>query len=106
MVMTTTAAPDADLAALDAAFDAVERDARALVAGLSEAQGCWQPAPGAWSVAECLDHLATANRVYLRAMAPASERASAEGRVRRGPVRPGLLGGWFARSLEPPVKAL
>jgi hypothetical protein len=23
--------------------------------------------------------------------------------MRRGPVRPGLIGGWFVRSLEPPV---
>ena len=104
--MTTTALPDADLAALDAAFDAVERDARALIAGVSESQGRWQPAPGSWSVAECLDHLATANRVYLRAMEPVSERALADGRVRRGPARPGLLGGWFARSLEPPARPL
>ena len=104
--MTPTALADADLAALDAAFDAVERDARALVAGVSEPLGRWQPAPGAWSMAECLDHLATANRVYLRAMEPASRRALADGRMRRGPVRPGLLGRWFARSLEPPARPL
>jgi len=106
MDMMTTAFPGADLAALDAAFDAVEREARALVAGISESQGRWRPAPGAWSVAECLDHLATANRAYLRAMEPVSERASAEGRVRRGPVRPGLLGRWFVWSLEPPARRL
>ena len=102
----TSAPLDADIADLDSAFDAVERDARALVAGVSETQGRWQPAPGAWSVAECLDHLATANRVYLRAMEPVSERALAAGRARRGPVRPGLVGGWFARSLEPPARPL
>jgi len=102
----TSAPLDADIADLDSAFDAVERDARALVAGVSETQGRWQPAPGAWSVAECLDHLATANRVYLRAMEPVSERALAAGRARRGPVRPGLVGGWFARWLEPPARPL
>ena len=106
MEMMPTAQADADLAAFDAALDAVERDARALVAGASETLGRWQPAPGAWSVAECLDHLATANRVYLRAMEPVSERALADGRVRRGPMRPGLIGGWFARSLEPPPRRL
>jgi hypothetical protein len=26
--------------------------------------------------------------------------------VRRGPARPGLVGGWFVSSLEPPVKPL
>jgi DinB superfamily len=102
--MTTTPPLDTDLTALDAAFDAVERDARELIAGVSESQGRWQPAPGVWSLAECLDHLATANRVYLRAMEPVSERALGDGRARRGPARPGLLGGWFVWSLEPPPR--
>jgi hypothetical protein len=106
MDMTMTTALDADLGPLDSAFDAIERNARELVAGVTDALGCWQPAPGAWSVAECLDHLATANRVYLRAMEPVSERALADGRMRRGPVRPGVVGGWFARWLEPPVRPL
>ena len=104
--MTTDPPPTPALAALEAAFDAVERDTRALLAGVSETLGRWQPAPGAWSVAECLDHLATANRVYLRAMEPVSEQALADGRARRGPVRPGLVGGWFARWLEPPARPL
>src|SRR4051794_36852725 len=70
MGIMTTDLPDPGIAALDAALDAVEGDARALVGGITETLGRWQPAPGAWSVAECLDHLATANRVYLRAMEP------------------------------------
>jgi DinB superfamily len=86
------------------ALDAAERDARALVSGLTETLGTWRAEPGSWSVAECLDHLATANRVYLAAMQPSAERARSRGRVRRGPARPGLLGGWFVNYLEPPVK--
>jgi hypothetical protein len=97
---------DEDIAALDAAYDAVERDTRALLEGLGEALGTWRAAPETWTVAECLDHLATGNRVYLEAMRPPAERAAAAGRSRRGPARPGLLGGWFVRSLEPPVRPL
>lgn len=93
-----------DIVALEEAFDAAERDARRLVAGLTEQLGTWRTEPGSWSVAECLDHLATGNRVYLRAMQPAAERALTEGRRRRGPARPGLIGGWFVRTLEPPAK--
>ena len=93
-----------DIAALEQAFDAAERDARALVAGLSELLGTWRSDAGSWSVAECLDHLATANRVYLHAMQPAAERALTDGRRRRGPARPGLVGRWFVRVQEPPVK--
>ena len=96
----------ADIAALDAAYEAIEHDARLVVAGLSDALGTWRVAPDTWTVAECLDHLATGNRVYLDGMRPAAERAAADGRARRGPARPGLLGGWFARSLEPPARPL
>ena len=94
----------ADIAALEEAYDAVERDARALVAGLTEDQGTWREHPASWSVAECLDHLATANRVYLEAMRPAAELALARGRTRRRPVVPGPVGRWFVAWLEPPVK--
>jgi len=99
----THATPPADILTLEEAFDAAERDARTLVAGLTEAMGSWRAEPGTWSVAECLDHLATANRVYLHAMQRSADRAVAEGRWRRGPAQPGLIGRWFVRTLEPPV---
>ena len=94
----------ADIQALEQALDAIERDAHALVAGLTPEQGIWRPAPAAWSVAECLDHLATGHRVYLRALEPAAARALQRGKRRRRPAVPGLIGGWFVRALEPPVK--
>jgi len=92
-----------DLAELDAAYFASERNARTLVEGLDETDGTWRAAPGSWSVAECLDHLAVGNRVYVAAMEPSAARARDAGRLRRKPAVPGLIGGWFARSLEPPV---
>jgi DinB superfamily len=92
-----------DIAMLEDGFDAVERDARALVSGLTELSGAWRPDANSWSVAECLDHLAIANRVYVRAMQPAAERTLMQGRRRRGPAQPGVIGRWFIRTLEPPV---
>jgi hypothetical protein len=92
----------ADIKALDDGLVAQEREAETLVAGLTEADGGWRPSEGAWSVAECLDHLATANRVYVAAMRDPAIRGREQGRLRRRPALPGLLGGWFARSLEPP----
>ena len=92
-----------DIALLDEAYASNERDARELIAELSEAAGTRQPAAGSWSVAECLDHLALSNRVYVAAMQPAAERARRDGRTRRRPARPGLIGGWFVKSLEPPA---
>jgi len=103
MQTTTSTSHPEDIVALEVAYDDAERDARALVDQLSAAAGAWRADAGSWSVAECLDHLAVGNRVYLRAMQPAAERALAAGRLRRGVARPGLIGGWFVRSLEPPV---
>ena len=94
----------ADIRALDQALDANNQDARDVTSGLTAEQGVWRPSPESWSVAHCLDHLATANRVYLPAMEPAAERALQQGRRRRGPAVPGVIGGWFVRTLEPPVK--
>ena len=94
----------ADIRDLEQTLDAVDQDARTLISGLTPDQGIWRRDPGSWSVAECLDHLATANRVYLRAMEPAAAHAHQRGSLRRKAAVPGLLGGWFVRTLEPPVK--
>jgi uncharacterized damage-inducible protein DinB len=92
-----------DIEALEVQLEAAERDAELLVAGLTEQAGVWRLEPAFWSVAECLDHLAATNRVYLGVMEQAALRARARGKMRRGPATPGWFGRWFARSLEPPV---
>ncbi len=38
-------------------FEDLKRDARQLTEGLSDAQLNWSPAPGRWSMAQCLEHL-------------------------------------------------
>ena len=103
--MRISATLPADLQQLDEALDASDRDAIKVVDGLTAALGEWRAEPGSWSVAQCLDHLATANRVYIAAMEPSAARALREGRRRRGPATPGLIGGWFVQYLEPPAKS-
>jgi hypothetical protein len=93
-----------ELATLDSELEAIARDAEALVAGMSAGTGEARVAPGSWSVAECLDHLAVSSRVYIPAMREAADAARRRGRLRRGPAVPGVLGRWFINSLEPPVK--
>ena len=78
--------------------------ARELCAGLSSEAFVWRPAPGAWSVAECLDHLNTANELYVRQIAVAIDVARREGVTGAGPFRMGWLERLFVASLEPPVK--
>ena len=92
----------ADLRNLHHQLDAAEREAHALVAGLAEEQGTWRPQARSWSIAECLDHLAAGNRVYLRAMQEPATRARARERHRYRPVKPGWIGQLFVRMLEPP----
>jgi DinB superfamily len=95
-----------DISALEQAFDAAEDDARALVDGLSEEVGSWRADSDSWSVAECLDHLATGNRIYVLAMHAAAEGARRNGLMRRRPAQPGLIGRWFVWTFfEPPVNA-
>ena len=101
--MTAMSYPE--ITALANALAATEQDARDVVGGLSEELGAWRDQPGSWSVAECIEHLATANRVYLAAMRPVAAAALRSGSRRRRPALPGLLGGWFVRSLEPPVRS-
>ena len=85
-------------------LDAVERDAHALVAGLSEENGAWRRDPNSWSVAECLDHLAVSNATYLRAMRSAADQARRAQSSGDRSTRPGWIGRWFIRTLEPPVR--
>jgi hypothetical protein len=94
----------ADITELQAQLEANERDAQALVAGLTDEQGSQAPEGGGWSVAECLDHLATGNRVYLHAMQEPANRARMRGKLRSRPAKPGWVGRLFADLLEPPPR--
>jgi DinB family protein len=86
-------------------LDATDRAADTLVADLDDEQLHWQPDGGAaWSIAQCLEHLATINVVYTTPIRAAVDSARARGSKRRDPSRPGFFGLWFIRSMEPPVK--
>src|ERR1700743_955269 len=93
-----------ELQALDDAYTAALQNAQSLIADLTEAQATWRPHPAAWCIAECLDHLALTNRIYLATMQPVAAAARRNNKLRRRPALPGFLGAWFVRSLEPPPK--
>ena len=96
--------PD-DVQAIIDQLDEADRTAKTLAAGLRDDQFHWQPDGGKrWSVAQCLEHLATGDGLYASLMRDAIDRARREGSVRRGPFAPGFFGRKFANSLEPPVK--
>lgn len=92
-----------DLAALTRELDSIDARARQLVADLCETRINWQPDGGrAWSVGQCVDHLAASNRVYVAAIRTAVDRARAKGRPNR-PIAPGWLARRFIAVLEPSV---
>lgn len=85
-------------------FEELADDADAFVSGLSDEQFYWRPAPGTWSVSECLDHLNVTARVYL----PILDEGIADA-IRRGLYAPGpFTYTWFGRALvqlaSPPVR--
>ena len=72
--------------------------------GLSNAQLNWSPAPGRWSIAQCLVHLTAVGRPYAQALAEGIATAREQGRTVSGPVRYGFLERWAIRSMEPPPR--
>lgn len=103
--VTATATLPADLQDVLDQFEATDRAADTLNAGLSDRQFHWQPEGGKrWSIAQCLEHLTAINTVYSEGMRQAVDEARRRGWTRRGPLAPGPFGRFFIRSQEPPVK--
>lgn len=85
-------------------FDANEKAASRLVNRYSEEELRWQPDGGkAWSIAQCIDHLASSNSVYLDALLPAIRSANTAAKPVRA-LKPIAFARLFLRVLEPPVK--
>lgn len=92
------------LASFAEQFDATKKDARDLFAGLTQAQFGWRPAPGRWSIGECVAHLNTSGDVYLPRIDAMIEEARAKGYRSQGPYKHHWIGHTFARSFEPPPR--
>ncbi|MGH7481383.1 MAG: DinB family protein [Longimicrobiales bacterium] len=93
-----------ELAALRAAFEAQTEAATALVDGLTERQFAWRPSEGAWSVAECIDHLTRSAELYMPAFDRALARAPTATPGDRRAYRPSLLGRLMVYSIAPPYR--
>jgi DinB superfamily len=80
-------------------LNANDQTARMLVAGLTDEQLNWQPAPGSWSIGQCLEHLCVTNESYLP---PISAALREKPRFPVEEITPGWFGGWFIRSFAEP----
>jgi hypothetical protein len=81
-----------------------DQEAERIARALSDAQANWQPRETSWSVAQCLDHLGRANKVYAEALHQAVSETRVAKKPQSVPIQPGWFGRYFIRSLEPPPK--
>lgn len=85
---------------LIAEYTASDARAEAIARGLTREQINWTPRPGAWSIGQCLEHLAAGNELYLDAIEAALTRNLSTGAVED--VTPGAFSRWFMRAyIEP-----
>jgi len=92
------------LSAVLADLDDSDEKARRIVAEISDAQATWQPREGAWSIAQCLDHLSRTNIVYAGALKAALSAADLLAEGFKTQIKPGWLSRHFLRAIEPPPK--
>lgn len=76
--------------------------AKALLEGLSEEQLSWISAPNSWSIAQCLDHLASTSKAFEPYLATAIKRGSEKWPAPSTiPYRPSWVGGWLIKQVLP-----
>jgi hypothetical protein len=85
-------------------FERLSAEGDALVTALGDAQFTWRPAPGAWSVAECIDHLNATARVYLPTLDEGIADAIRRGLYNEGPFTYNWIGRLFVGTAEPPAR--
>ena len=82
-------------------LDDIAREAQATFGGLDARQLNWRADATQWSVAQCFDHLLTADRLMVRAVEDALDDARPRTMWQRLPVLPGVLGRMLIRSQSP-----
>jgi DinB superfamily len=85
-------------------FEAVLREARAVVAECGAGRLEWRSSPKRWSVAECLNHLNVTVTKYLPRIEAMVAQGRREGLEAQGPFRHPFVGNWFIRMMEPPPR--
>jgi len=70
----------------------LDRHYAAFVQNYSREQLNWRPANGAWSVAQCIQHVARVNEIYLSTI----KAATARDHGRSGSKEPLQTAGWFS----------
>lgn len=85
-------------------FESIALEANELAKGLSEAQFNWRPAPGQWSIEECLAHLTMVGQWEVQAVGDAIDQGKARGLTGTGPFQYSAIERYILRESAPPVR--
>jgi hypothetical protein len=89
------------LAQVRSGLDAMARDTLATFGRLDARQLNWRPDASRWSVAQCFEHVLTANRLMFQAADAALDETQPRTIWQRLPILPGVLGRMLIRSQAP-----
>ena len=89
------------LAEVRTGLDAMAQETRATFGGFDARQLNWRPEAARWSVAQCFEHLLTANRLMFQAAEAALDNTGPRTLWQRLPVLPSVLGPMLIRSQAP-----
>lgn len=92
------------LSEMRAETEAIAADAQQAFGHLNAQQLNWKPSAEAWSVAQCLDHLLTANEEMFRPMDKAMAGTKQPAFFERLPMLPGLFGRLMVNAVSPDAK--
>ena len=81
--------------------DAIAQDAQKVFGGLSKEQLNWKPGAERWSVAQCFDHLISANNGYLPIIDDVVKGQKKSSIWQKLPFFPAILGKLLIKSLDP-----
>lgn len=84
-------------------IEALRAEGRELIEGLDHAQFNWSPAPGKWSIGQCVSHLDEVASLYCKSLDEALPKA-VEKNLYGDTGRYNFLERWFVRQMEPPPK--
>jgi hypothetical protein len=85
-------------------INVVRQECEGLIDGLNEANFHWNPPDGGWSIAQCVGHLNTTNRIFLPIFEEGIRKGRAENRLSAGPYSYSWLSRYMFRVMQPPVK--
>jgi uncharacterized damage-inducible protein DinB len=91
----------AQLEAVSAALTRLAHDAESRFGTLSAEQLNWKPAPGAWSVAQCFDHLITTQIHYFPVLERLANGPVPQSAWERYSPFSGFFGRFLIRALDP-----